>query len=104
MLNDKEIISIKKIFHEQGHIAAIEEFVKIKEEFGKNGGYINSMQLAYNCTKLKKYDKAVEYYHKAYETHDPNMPYLTEPFYDVKGLKKHPGFIEILKKMKLPLE
>ncbi len=99
--DDEIIVSIEKVFHEHGYIAAIEEMIKVNEEVEKKGGRISEMTLAHRYFAVKKYDKAMDYLEKVYEIHDPNMPYIS--LYDYDQLKDNPRYIALLKKMKLPL-
>ena len=52
---------------------------------------------------MKKYDKAMDCLEKAYEKRDMDMTYIAtdETIYD--HLKDNPRYIELLKKMNLPL-
>lgn len=45
-------------------------------------------------------DNAIYWLEKAYEEHDPNLPYLLDPIYDI--LRDEPRFQEIAHKMNLP--
>jgi eukaryotic-like serine/threonine-protein kinase len=45
-------------------------------------------------------DNAIYWLEKAYEEHDPNLPYLLNPVYDI--LRDEPRFREIARKMNLP--
>jgi hypothetical protein len=45
-------------------------------------------------------DNAIYWLEKAYEEHDPNLPYLLNPIYDI--LRDEPRFREIARKMNLP--
>ena len=45
-------------------------------------------------------DNAIYWLGKAYEEHDPNLPYLLDPIYDI--LRDEPRFREIARKMNLP--
>ena len=46
-------------------------------------------------------DKAIEMLKKAYEEHNPNMPFLVNPVFDI--LTDEPGYIDLRKKVNLPL-
>ena len=99
--DDEVIASIEKVFHEHGYFAAVEEMIKVNEEVKRKGGRISERGQAWRYLQVKKYDKYLDYLEKAYEFHDPNMPYIS--LYDYDQLRDHPRFIELLKKMKLPL-
>ncbi len=56
-----------------------------------------------NCYTLAgDIDNAIYWMQKAYEQHDPNLPYLLLPTYDI--LRDDPRFQEIARKMNLPYE
>jgi hypothetical protein len=48
-------------------------------------------------------DKAMDWLEKGYEIHDPNMPYIATHCYNLDPLFSNPRFIDIVKKMNLPL-
>lgn len=48
------------------------------------------------------FDKAIEWHWKAYEEHNPNLPYILVPEHDC--LRDHPRFQELLQAMNLPYE
>jgi hypothetical protein len=48
-------------------------------------------------------NKAMEWIEKAFEIHDPNMVYITTRMYSFDPLFSNPRFINIIKKMNLPL-
>jgi tetratricopeptide (TPR) repeat protein len=99
-LNEETKLSIQKTFNKQGFHAAIEEFII---ELKKATGDSYPMDIASLYTVVNNYTKALEWYEKAYKNHDPNMPYLSTAFISFNNIKDDPGFIELLKKMNLPL-
>ena len=99
-LNEETKLAIQKTFNEQGFHAAIEEFII---ELKKATGDSYPMDIAQLYTVVNNYTKALEWYEKAYKNHDPNMPYLSTSFISFNNIKDNPGFIELLKKMNLPL-
>ena len=48
-------------------------------------------------------DKAMEWIEKGFEVRDPNMPYIAAHGFLCEPLFDNPRFIEIIKKMNLPL-
>lgn len=101
--NDEVVDSIEKIFHEQGYFAAIEAIINVNEEVAQKGGQISVSGQANRYLKVKKYDKALDYLEKGYSIHDANTPYIALLPIQYKQLKDNPRFIELLKKMNLPL-
>ena len=48
------------------------------------------------------YDLAIDWYEKAYEEHNPTMPYLGGP--DKDPLRSYPRFQDLQRKMNLPVD
>jgi len=107
--NENIITSIEKIFYEQGYneqsyLTAIEEITKMNEEIIKRGGKISNRRQAHNYLKVKKLEKAMDYFEKVYENHNPNMPYVSLQSLQYDQLKDNPRYIELLRKLKLPMD
>jgi len=100
--NDEGKAAVLNAFHERGHIAAIEEMFRMNEKYGDDCFMTGTLK-AERYIKLKKYDKAMDCLEKAYEKRDMDMTYIAtdETIYD--HLKDNPRYIELLKKMNLPL-
>jgi tetratricopeptide (TPR) repeat protein len=94
------IASIEKVFHEQGYLAAVEETIKVNEEVEENGDQISYRGQARRYIKVGKYNKAMDYYEKGYEIHDPNLPYIS---LDYDQMKDNQRYIELIRKMNLPM-
>ena len=100
--DDKVVASLYSVFQEQGYRAAVEMTIKIDEE-AANERYIDNHLLGFRYLEIDQYDKAMDYYEKAYEFHDPNMPYIATKMYGSDELKENPRYIELLRKMNLPI-
>jgi len=53
------------------------------------------------------YELAIDWLEKAYENHEPNMPYIGMPSFDPlrdESLRSNPRFQELLRKMNLPVD
>ncbi|MEN8251907.1 MAG: tetratricopeptide repeat protein, partial [Bacteroidota bacterium] len=94
--------AVLKAFHEKGHIAGIEEMFKMNEKYG-NACYMTELIKAERSIYLKNYDKAIEHLEKAYEKHTLGASYMGTSFNSFDQLKDDPRYIELLKKMNLPL-
>ncbi|NQU84381.1 MAG: hypothetical protein HQ541_01350, partial [Mariniphaga sp.] len=97
-LDQESIASVEKAFREQGYMAAVEEMIKI----GENGGRIGGLSGLY--IQLENYEKAMDYFEQAYEEHSPGMPYLSIFNIKKEDLSDNARYIELMKKMNLPLE
>ncbi len=67
--------------------------------YGKPGG-IRALYTAHQYLAAGNNDRALEFLEKAYEEHDPNLPYLGNPLYD--PLRSDPRFQDLLRRMILP--
>lgn len=95
--------SLDKAFAEEGFIGAIKERIRQNEEVYSQGGRILFTAVGDRYVKVENYDKAMDYYEKAYEIHDPDTVYIgIKPRYD--KLKDNPRYIALLKKMNLPTD
>lgn len=64
--------------------------------------YVTPWQIATLYTRAGKTKEALEWLEKAYDTHDPNMPYLSvDPIFN--DVRNEPAFKDLLRRMKLPL-
>lgn len=99
---EDDIKEFERIFNEQGLIKAYEKVTKQLEKFAENN-FILPIEIAIRYMILNQPDKALEWIEKGFEIHDPNMPYITSMIYCFDPLYSNPGFIEIVKKMNLPL-
>jgi serine/threonine protein kinase/Tfp pilus assembly protein PilF len=72
--------------------------------YGKDGKFVFRGQvIALRYLDAGDNDKAIDWLEKAYEDHDPNMPYINLPiFWD--PLHSYPRYQNLLRKMGLPLQ
>lgn len=64
--------------------------------------FVTPWQIATLYTRAGKNQEALEWLEKAYEAHDPNMPYISvDPIFD--DLRDDPRFKDLLRRMNLPL-
>ena len=89
---------VDRIFGESGFVAAEEEILRQLELIAQNG-FVSPVHMIYRYMMVDQPDKAMEWIEKGFEVRDPNMSYIGsfEPLFD------NPRFIEILRKMNLPL-
>jgi len=72
------------------------------EWYGKPGKNVYAMDISANYLDAGDYDLAIDWLEKAYEEHDPNLPYLGLPYFD--PLLSYPRFQDLLRKMNLPVD
>ena len=101
--NDEARANVENAFHEKGHIAAIEEMINMNEKFGNEGARMGDGIKLRIYFYIGNYEKVLDYLEKSYENPDRSTAYLGTDFYGYKQLIKYPRYIDLLKKMNLPL-
>jgi TolB-like protein/tetratricopeptide (TPR) repeat protein len=94
--------TMKHAYEEHGYAAAIEVLLTAREEIAKEK-FVNPWDMASDYARVKKYDKIVDWLEKGYEIHSPMMPYIGSTEIRSDELENNPRYIELLKKMNLPL-
>ena len=95
--------TVLKTFHEQGHIAAIEEMFRMNDRYGA-GCFMSGAVKAERYVKLGNIDKAMESLEKNYKERESTMPYISSRYPNYESFKDNPRYIDILKKMNLPYQ
>jgi len=94
--------AVLKAFYENGHLAAIEEMFRMNEIYG-NDCYLTTELKVKRNIYLGNNEKAIEVLEKDYEIRGSGMPYISPRFSYHEQLKDNPRYVEILRKMNLPL-
>ena len=89
-------------YRDKGWRALMEEAIRINEEIYAPNGRLNNWRLGNLHFDLQQYEQAVSCYEKVFELHNPNLPYISSPYY-YDQLKRVPAYLDLLKKMKLPM-
>jgi adenylate cyclase len=100
--DEDAVEDIKKIYDKEGFFAAYEAITR-KMEMMAEHEYINPTELALRFHWLDNHEKTMEWLEKGYELRDQNMPYITGGSFAFDALYDNPRFIDIVKKMNLPL-
>jgi tetratricopeptide (TPR) repeat protein len=102
---EKEIIfNIQKKYEEAGYKAALEGAVNAIEEKEAQKSFFLVTDLAgYYRDILNKHEKTLDWLEVGFKTKDPNMPYLSTKIYPFDFIRDNPRYIELLKKMNLPI-
>ncbi len=97
---DREAIQALNHGHaEGGYSRALQNLAEMLIERSKTS-YVTPWQVATLYTRAGMKEEALNWFEKAYDAHDPNMPYLNvDPIFD--DLRDHPRFQAILKRMGL---
>jgi TolB-like protein/predicted Ser/Thr protein kinase len=64
--------------------------------------YASAMGIALRYLDAGDYDMAIDWFEKAYENYEPDMPYIGLPLYD--PLRSDPRFQDLLRRMGLPVD
>ena len=102
LINDtRSLDELEKGYDERDYKYALELLAKSKEEISKKE-YVQPVWVAFIYIRLKMHDDALNWLEKGYEIHDQDMPYAFLPA-ALAELGSNPGFIQLAKKMKLPI-
>ena len=95
--------NLENTFNENGWLAFQEELITFYEERGLINTLRDEMDQAFRYIEVKQYDKAMDYFERAFELRSPNLPTISRNItYD--RMKNNPRYIELLKKMNLPID
>jgi serine/threonine protein kinase len=99
--NDYEAIEVlKKGNVEGGYSLALRRVAELMIKRIKEGSYVTPWQVATLYTRAGMKKEALDWFEKALDANDPNMPYLkVDPIFD--PLRDEPRFKKILEKMNL---
>ena len=100
-LNDPDLEIVEKNFPEEGYTDIMKKIGDFRVERLKTE-YIISFHIGNAYALAGEVDKAIYWLEKAYEEHDPNLPYLLNPNYD--KLRDNPRFQDLARRMGLPYE
>jgi TolB-like protein len=101
---DSIIFSAQKVYEDQGYKAAIKYFAEVYEERFRTS-YVMPTDLAWIYRPvLNEPEKVLEWLEIGYDMNDPGMPYISTDVYYFDFIRDDPRFIELLRKMNLPLE
>jgi len=93
---------VERIFGETGFVAAQEEILRQLEVLAQKG-YVPVHDMIRRYMMVDQPDKAMEWIEKGFEVRDQTMPYIATHGLFCEPLFDNPRFIEIIKKMNLPL-
>jgi serine/threonine-protein kinase len=101
--NDPELLAaLEKGFAKAGFKGAQKSVANVQAaRYGKPEG-VRAITIAGTYFDAGDMDLALHWFEKAFEAHEPNLPYLGRPYWD--PLRSDPRFQELLRKMNLPVD
>ena len=102
-LDDEAREDMMAVFKDKGYEEAINTLLRYSEEYAKTN-YIGYTEMAEYYYKVGNLEKTIECWLKAYEMHDPMMPYITLSIGGFDDIKDDPRIKSIVEEMNLPFE
>ena len=100
--NDPELLAaLEKGFAEAGYKGAQRRMADVQAaRYGKPDG-VRAITIAGTYFAAGEKDLAIDWFEKAYEDHEPNLPYIGRPYWN--PLRTETRFLDLLRKMNLPV-
>ncbi len=99
--NDEGVAALERGWEEGGYLGALRAAAETLEAQSRTR-FVTPYQIATAYTRAGDAEKALEYLEKAFDAHDPNMPYLTvDPIYDF--MRDDPRFQDLIRRLGLPV-
>lgn len=102
-LDDEAREEMMAVFEDKGYQEAINTLLKYSEEYARTN-YIGYTEMGEYYYKVGNLEKTIECWLKAYEMHDPMMPYITLSIGGFDEIKDDPRIKSIVEAMNLPFE
>ena len=100
--DEEHKLIVENTLHEEGYVPAVKALLKINEEFGKKGCQMSDGTKVMWYIEAGEYDKAFACLEELYEQGNLDIPYMATNYEGYEHFKSYPGYIEMLKKYKLP--
>ncbi len=102
--DEDDKMTVENTLNEKGYVAAVKALLKVNEDNVREG---KSCQMRVGTKKMwyieaGEYDKAFACLEELYEQGKLDIPYMASNMQGYEHFKSYPGFVEILKKFKLP--
>jgi adenylate cyclase len=102
--NGQYLAYLDSLFYKSGYFAVIKDRIRVNEEVSSKGGSISFTGQANRYLIIKDYDRAMNYFEKAYEEKFWSLAYVSLIAKEHPELKNNPRYIALVKKMNLPLK
>ena len=95
--------AIEDGFEEAGYKGAARAVADLMaERYERPGENVNPQNIGTWYQRAGDYDLTIDWFEKAYEEHEPNLPFISSPYAD--PLRSYPRFQDLLRKMNLPVD
>jgi tetratricopeptide (TPR) repeat protein len=104
-LDPERLAALERGLEEGGYAGAQRAIADVLAvRYGEHGkGVYGGQGIARRYLDAGDYDRAIDWLEKAYEDHDPDLPYIGTPiFWD--PLHSYPRYQKLLRRMNLPIE
>lgn len=98
--NPEYLKALDEGYAEGGFPGANKKIADLNAELAKTNNNIHPMDIANQYALAGDIDNAIYWLEKAYEEHDPNLPYLLRPRWDI--FRDDPRFQDLCRRMNLP--
>jgi TolB-like protein/Tfp pilus assembly protein PilF len=104
-LDPERAAAFDKGFEEDGYEGAQRGIADVlASRYGTTGKWVYGGEgIARRYVDAGDYDKAMDWFEKAYEDRDPNLPYLGNPVY-WDALHTYPRYLDLMRRMGFPLD
>jgi tetratricopeptide (TPR) repeat protein len=102
--DDSIKIYIEKVLYEKGHTAAIKTLIEVDEQYGGRGCQMGDVEKMRRYFQVGDYEKVIDQLEKLYNRSWGSIPYIATNYYGYNEMKDNPRFVELLKKMNLPVD
>jgi adenylate cyclase len=102
--DEKYLAHLDTVFMKGGYLAVIEDRIRVNEDVYSKGGNISFIGQARRYLEVRNYDKALDYFEKAYEERSGPLGAVSLEVIQYPELAYNQRYVALLKKMNLPLK
>ena len=102
-VNIRPLSEVKIVYQNEDYSSALRIVLSDMEESLNEGAFFPPTFMGALFLRIPNVTKALDYFEKGYEIHDQNLPYLKVIGKYFPELKNEARYIELLKKMNLPI-
>jgi len=102
--DEKYLAHLDAVFIKGGYFAVIEDRIRVNEDVYSKGGNISFTGQARRYLEMRNYDKAMDYFEKAYDQRYGPLGAVSLEVIQYPELADNQRYVALLKKMNLPLK